>query len=340
MNHLKRDESLIRNHIGNYLSGLQFTSELKQTSTAIYTELSTQLDASTNLTYGFRIEDWTNNYQDSGSIDENETETLWGGKITLEHMLNSFNLAYGSLAHGYKAGGVNSSPKVSIENRTFNTETNNSVEMGLKSSLLDDSLTTRFAVFYIQRTDQQVKSSSPETVGTTTVWKEYLSNAAEGRNYGIEVELNWLITPAVSWDLSTGLLKTEFTDYSYTDENNVFINKDGDTQAHAPEYTIATGLNFQLQKHISLRVESEAKDEFYFSDSNYEKSKSYTLIHAQLQYKKDNLTVSLNGHNLTDEDYAVRGFGFDNDPRTGNKPTQHIQLAAPRLVSLSSQYNF
>ena len=338
--HLKRDESLTRNHIGNYLDGSQFTSELNQTSTALYTELSSQISNETILTYGVRIEDWTNDYQDSGAINENKNEVLWGGKITLENMLNSYQLAYGSLAHGYKAGGVNSNPDVSIENRTFTTETNNSIEIGLKSSLLNDDLTTRIAVFYIQRKDQQVKSSYPETVGEAEVWKEYLSNAAEGHNYGLEIESHWDITPTINWDLSLGLLKTEFTDYSYTDEDSNFIDKDGDAQAHAPEYSLATAFTFRLQEHINLRVESEAKDEFYFSDSHYEKSRSFVLIHAQLQYQKDNLTVSLNGHNLTNKDYAVRGFGFDNDPRTDNDPTQHIQLAAPRLISLNGRYNF
>jgi len=334
--HLKREESLVR----NYTWDPQFSSELKQSSTALYTELSSQLSSETTLTYGVRIEDWTNDYQDSGSISENKTEALWGGKVTLESMLNAYHLAYGSLAHGYKAGGVNSNPDVSVENRTFDTETNNSIEFGLKSSLLSDDLTTRIAVFYIQRKDQQVKTSYDYIESNATKYRDYLSNAAEGRNYGLEIESNWEITPTVNWDLSVGILKTEFTDYSYTDEDGVFIDKDGDAQAHAPEYSLATAFTFQVQKHISLRVESEAKDEFYFSDSHYEKSKSFALIHAQLQYQKDNLTVSLNGHNLTDKDYAVRGFGFDNDPRAGKTPTQHIQLAAPRLVSLSGRYNF
>ena len=338
--YLQRDESLIRNHTGNYLDGAQFTSELKQTSTALYTELSSQLSDNTTLTYGVRIEDWTNDYLDSGNINEDATDTLWGGKIALENIINTNHLAYGSLAHGYKAGGINSDPDISIENRTFDTETNNSVEVGLKSSLLNDDLTTRIAVFYIQRKDQQVKSSYAEIVGTVTTWKEFLSNAAEGRNYGLEIESNWEISSAINWDLSVGILHTEFVDYFYTNEDDITINKDGDTQAHAPEYSVATAFTFQLHRDISLIVESEAKDDFYFSDSHYEKSKSYVLFHAQLQYLKDNLTLSLNGHNLTDKDYAVRGFGFDNDPREGNDPTQHTQLAAPRLVSINARYNF
>ena len=81
-------------------------------------------------------------------------------------------------------------------------------------------------------------------------------------------------------------------------------------------------------------------DEFYFSDSHDEKSKAYALLHASIKYERDNFEISLNGHNLTDKDYAVRGFGFGNDPRNGYSDTQHIQLGAPRLTSLSARYNF
>ncbi|MDO6806349.1 TonB-dependent receptor, partial [Wenyingzhuangia sp. 1_MG-2023] len=84
---------------------------------------------------------------------------LWGGKVALEYLLNSNQLAYASLARGYKAGGVNTDQDISEDHRTFDTEFNNALEAGLKSSLLDDTLRTRVAAFYIQRKDQQVKSS-------------------------------------------------------------------------------------------------------------------------------------------------------------------------------------
>ena len=337
---LERKEELTR----NYTWDPQFTSDLKQTSTAIYTELSTQLSANTTLTYGVRAEEWTNNYTDSGNLDSDKSEALWGGKVTLESLLNINQLAYISLARGYKAGGVNSNPDISEDSRTFKTETNNTVEFGLKSSLLNDEFTTRLAAFYVQRKDQQVKQSSLYYDNGKPKFRDFFANAAEGSNYGLELEGTWQVTPTLDWEFSLGYLVTEFIDYEFTskDTNNniITVDKDGRSQAHAPEFSLASAINVQISKRISIRVEGEAMDEFYFSDSHDEKSKAYALLHASIKYERDNFEISLNGHNLTDKDYAVRGFGFGNDPRNGYSDTQHIQLGAPRLTSLSARYNF
>jgi iron complex outermembrane receptor protein len=332
---LDRKENLTRNYFG------EFTSELEQDSSALYGQLSSQLNNTSTLTYGLRVEEWNNNYTDSNSTSADNTETLWGGKITLESLVGINHLAYASLTRGYKAGGVNSDNSISEDNRIFDTEFNNSVELGLKSSLLNDELTTRLAIFYIQRKDQQVKvSENIADSGNAPSFKEYYDNATEGRNYGLELESNWNLTQSVTWQASVGYLKTKLLEYSFTGKYGTLYNNDGRSQAHAPEYSIASSIDFTATQNISLNVGFEAKDEYYFSDSHDEKSKAYILLHASIRYTRDNLELSLNGHNLTDKDYAVRGFGFDNDPRDGKNPAQHTQLGAPRLVSLSARYQF
>ncbi len=334
---LNRDESLARNYT---YAASQFTSELHQTSTALYTELSSQLTTNTTLIYGLRVEDWKNQYLDSGNVTSNESEILWGGKITLESLISQNHLTYASIARGYKAGGVNSDPDVSQDNRTFDTEINNTFETGIKSSLLGDTLATRIAVFYIQRKDQQVKSSYAfQNPDNSFEYQDFLDNAAEGRNYGVEIEGALQVSDILSWAFALGYLKTEFKDYTFVNDDGTFT-KDGRAQAHAPEYSIASSIDIKATQSISLNIATEAKDEFYFSDSHDEKSKAYVLLHANIRYIKDNLLLSLNGHNLTNKDYAVRGFGFGNDPRNGYSDTQHIQLGAPRLVSLSARYSF
>ncbi|MEH6344679.1 MAG: TonB-dependent receptor plug domain-containing protein [Bermanella sp.] len=334
---LNRDESLARNYT---YAASQFTSELNQTSTALYTELSSQLTTNTSLIYGLRTEDWKNQYIDSGNVTSNESEILWGGKITLESFISQNHLTYASIARGYKAGGVNSDPDVSQDNRTFETEINNTFETGVKSSLLGDTLATRIAVFYIQRKDQQVKSSYTfQNPDNSFEYQDFLDNAAEGRNYGIEIEGALQVSDNLNWAFALGYLKTEFKDYTFSNDDGIFT-KDGRSQAHAPEYSIASSIDFKATQNISFNIETEAKDEFYFSDSHDEKSKAYVLLHANISYVKNDLKLSLSGHNLTDKDYAVRGFGFGNDPRNNYSDTQHIQLGAPRLVSLSARYSF
>ncbi|MFP6788484.1 MAG: TonB-dependent receptor plug domain-containing protein [Thalassolituus sp.] len=335
---MQRNEDLKRNY--TYLS-TPFTSSLESQAVAFYGELSSDVSVSTRIISGLRFEHWENDYQDNNGINGNTAEGLIGGKITIETLLSPSQMLYGSLARGYKAGGINTDPDISEDNREFDTEFNNTAEVGLKSSLLDDELTTRIAAFYIQRKNQQVKSSyAIQNDDNSLTFQDYLANAAEGRNYGVELESDWNITPSLNWAVSYGYLKTEFIDYQYqTDDGEV--NKDGRAQAHAPENSLATSLTTQLLNGLSLRIESEAKDTFYFSDSHDEKSKAYVLWHARLAYDSNNYAVALYGRNLTNRDYEVRGFGgFGNDPRNGYANDRYVQYGEPRLVGIEGTYRF
>ncbi|MEH6449039.1 MAG: TonB-dependent receptor plug domain-containing protein [Oleispira sp.] len=339
--HQTRTEDLER----NYTWDPQYVSTLDVTSTSIYSELTTNLSDQSRIIYGVRAEQWRNDFENSLSTGSDETETLLGGRFTYERLINHDQLAYVSLARGYKAGGANSASVIGEDKRTFDTEYNNTLELGLKSSLLNDALVTRVAAFYIQRQNQQVKQSflSYKDSGAPK-FTEYVANAAEGINQGIELESQWQLLDALRWDLSVGYLKTEFTDYEFSakddDDVNKTIDKKGRAQAHAPEYSLATGLSFSATEMLTFSVESEAKDKFYFSDSHDEQSKAYVLWHARIEYKVANFKTALYGRNLTGKDYATRGFGFGNDPRNGYSDTQHIQLGAPRLVGIEARYSF
>jgi len=336
-----RTEDLVR----NYTWDPQYASTLDVTSTSIYTELTTDLSDQSRIIYGVRAEQWRNDFENSLNTGSDEEEALFGGRFTFESLINHDQLAYVSLARGYKAGGANSASVIGEDKRTFDTEYNNTLELGLKSSLLNDALVTRIAAFYIQRQNQQVKQSflSYKDSGAPK-FTEYVANAAEGINQGIELESKWQLLNALRWDLSVGYLKTEFTDYEFSakddDDVNKTIDKKGRAQAHAPEYSLATGLSLSATEALTFLVESEAKDKFYYSDSHDEQSKSYVLWHARIEYKVANFKAALYGRNLSGKDYATRGFGFGNDPRNGYSDTQHIQLGAPRLVGVEARYSF
>ena len=320
-----------------------YSNRLENNSYAAYVQLTSHLSSNTQITYGARAEEWQSDFTDFTNLNLDNKETLFGGQIALESLIHANHLAYLSVARGYKAGGFNSDPDVSSENRTYKTETNNTAELGLKSSLSNDALNTRLAVFYTQREDQQVKSSyviPASDPSEAPDFQDYIANAAEGKNYGLEAELNWSITPQVQWLAALGLLQTEFTDYEYETAGGKF-SKTGRDQAHAPNWTINTSVITNITQNISITLSAEGKDKFYFSDSHDEQSKSYGLVHAQIKYEKDNLELALTGRNLADKDYATRGFGgFGNNPNNGWSDTQHTQLGEPRLISVSAKYNF
>lgn len=334
---MSRNEDMTRYYTWNADT---FYSDLRTASRAVYGELGVDLTDALVISAGVRTERWTTDYSDSNAIANDRSENLWGGKLTAELMLADNQLSYASLARGYKAGGVNTDPDISEDNRTFDTEFNNAFELGLKSSLLDDQLQTRIAAFYIRRLNQQVKSSYAVSNGEGGfTFMDYLANAAAGKNLGLELEGEWQLNEQLDWTFSAGYLKTEFTNYVYETDDGV-VDMTGREQAHAPTYSFANSLAWALGNGFVLTLENEGKDSFYFSDSHNEQSHAYVLWHARVAYEASSWQLALYGRNLTDVDYEVRGFHFGNDPRDGYTNQRWVQYGDPRLVGVEGKYFF
>ena len=333
---MQRNEDLTR----NYTYDPQFTSELKTTSLAGYGEFDSSLSSSLRLIAGMRIEHWSNDFADSNGLKDSTDETMVGGKITLEALLAMDHLAYGSLARGYKSGGVNSEPVIEDQFRTFKTELNHSIEIGLKSAWLANDIKTRLAVFYIDRKNQQIKNSFSYMDDGAPKFKDYIGNTDNGKNYGFELESDWDVTDRLNWEVSYGYLITKIGAYTYKSEYYGTFEQDGRQQAHAPQYSAATAITYGLTDALSVRLGTETKDAFYFSDSHNLKSKAYVLWNARLAYDKKDYSLALYGRNLTDQDYEVRGFGFGNDPRDGYASYGYVQYGEPLTYGLEGKLYF
>ncbi|MDB2705761.1 TonB-dependent receptor [Pseudomonadota bacterium] len=331
----EQDEDLVRNY--TYLPDA-FISSYDTKNTAVYGQLDSALTEKLTLISGLRIEHWQANYLDSNSIDVDSSETLYGGKLGLNYQLTADHLAFSSLSRGYKAGGVNTDGRLPNSALNFDTEYLWNLEVGLKSSWLDDRLNTNISLFYAQRKDQQVQSSlltvRPDL---STEFVSYLTNAAEGKNMGIEAELDWLITPDWRLFANIGLLRATFEEYEDPDGLDV----SGRDQAHSPKYQFTAGTEYYLGQNWTFNTKLEGKDDFYFSDRHNAKSKSYALVNANIEYAIDSWRVNLWGRNLFDKEYAVRGFGsFGNNPGNGYITETYTQQGEPRIVGLTLSYDY
>ena len=107
-----------------------------------------------------------------------------------------------------------------------------------------------------------------------------------------------------------GLIDTEFNDVSAPS----LANLEGRAKAHAPEYTLAFGGSYEHPNGFFARLDVSARDEFYFDVAHDQQSEAYELVNARVGYRADSWTATLFARNLFDEDYAVRGFYFGNEP--------------------------
>jgi outer membrane receptor protein involved in Fe transport len=328
------DEDLLRQY--TYADG-DFISANERMSVALYGQLNTQLTEKWSLVSGLRIENYHADYINSDLFDDYIDDTMIGGKLVLSYQQSHDSMWYGSINRGYKAGGHNTDGTLPEDLRSFEPEYLTNYELGYKVSLLDNNAYVRSSIFYMDREDMQVKSS--KTIvreDGSAEFISYLGNAATGSNYGIEVESAWQLNDIVNIYGSFGLLETEFDD---------FVNAEGESlsgreQAHAPSYQFNVGINVQPTDNWLFNVSVDGKDSFYFSDSHDEQSESVALLNASIAYMQDNWQVKLWGRNLTDEEYANRGFYFGNDPRDGYTAKQYTQLSEPLVFGASLDYQF
>jgi len=327
--HFSKDEDLLREY--TYFAA-DFSSDYETENTAIYGQFDVAINEKLTFIAGLRFEQWEADYQDSDALQVDTDEDLWGGKLGLDFHLDDNHLVYGSFSRGYKAGGVNTDGTLPVEQRSFDTEYLWNLEGGIKSSWMDSSLYTQVSVFYAKREDQQVKGSfAVLRMDGSTEFIDYVANAAKGKNYGLEAELNWQASNELQVFASFGLLRTSLDDYITPDGDDI----SGRDQAHAPRYQFALGGEYAFVSGWYLRAEFEGKDEFYFSDRHDEQSSSYELLNARIGYRAGQWSVALWGRNLTDEDYQTRGFAFANDPRDGYTSGGYQQLGEPRLIGLT-----
>lgn len=343
--YLARDESLQRNY--TFAAG-PFFSDYDTDNSAVYAQIDFALNGQWSLVSGARVEWWEAEYHDSNGISNRPDETLVGGKVGLTYQYNAEHLLYGHVSRGYKPGGTNNDGSLvgTDQPLSFDSEFQWHWEVGAKSNWCEDRLRTRVAAFYADREDQQVKSSIlvpiPDTPGAVQ-FIDLIDNAASGKNYGFEAELDWQLSDRLLINASLGLLQAEFDRYDAppSQANPDGLDLSGADQAHAPSWQFAAQAEYRFDEGWFLQVGLDGKDGFYFSDRHRAKSDAYTLFNARMGYQAANWSLSLWGRNLSDEAVETRGFGsFGNDPRDGYAVGRYTQLGEPRIVGLSFEMEY
>lgn len=325
-----------------------YSSDYEVDRYAVYGQINIGLSDTLALVAGLRYEDFSSEFIDSNEQSFSPDEDFVGGKLALEWNQGN-HFVYGLISRGYKAGGFNPDPDVANENRLFDSEAMWNIEIGDKFQSNDGAVQFQIAAFYQDRDDVQTKQSIAVEEDGAFTFIDFIDNASEGVNYGIEFSFNWLANDAFSFDGSLGLLETEYRDYinlSHVDrkeETGDGVDLDGREQAHAPGYQYYLAANWQMSSRLALRTEVEGKDAFFFSTNHDERSEAYHLLNLRLSYTLENWELSAWGRNLTDETAESRGFyfsnDFGNDPRKFYAPEPYTQKGAPRTFGVTARFS-
>ncbi len=122
------------------------------------------------------------NADEDGKISEDQTT----GTVKLSWFMTDDIMLYGSYSTGYKAGGTNTDRINIAFDQTFDAETSESYEIGIKSEFPDQGLRLNVAVYSTTIDDQQVGSFNGTDFN--------VQNAAAAESKGIEIDVLWQAT--------------------------------------------------------------------------------------------------------------------------------------------------
>ncbi len=277
---------------------------------------------------GQRILDFTESRLDFGSTD-------WS--IDLRYQFTGRTMAYVTYSTGYKSGGFDQrfvGPTPDRLPSTYQPETVESFEVGLKSDALNDRLRLNLALFDADYDDLQIivrESFNPLTF-----------NAGRARVRGGELEITWLPTDGWKLNMSAGHIDAAYR--SLTDSaQNSGVRLDN-SLVNAPEWSFALGTAYSVglgrAGEITTRVDWSWQDE-QFSDavnSPEIRQSQYQLWNASIMWRNpdDRWRVTLASRNLLDETYLVTGnSAFE----TAASYVEKV-YGRPREVLLTLDYEF
>ena len=322
---------------GPYASESSSSSSYKSENLSFFGNIDYLLSESIRISLGLRMEDWKSKYSDSFGESFNPSNEMSGGKISLIKNIDSGSNIFISIAKGYKQGGFNLGlglgGDISINDLTYDPEFLTNYEIGINSKIMNSKLNIESVIFYSDREDQQVLISTQVDPTDPNTFSFLTQNAAEGINYGLEINLDMQLTNDFNIFANLGILKTEIKNWESR------LDLEGRSQAHAPERSYALGFNWALQANTYLSADVTGKSEFYYSDSHNNKSKSYNLMNINYGYEKNNWTYGLWVRNVFDTYYSVRGFYFGNEA-PNFEDTLYERHGDPRHMGMSVRYDF
>jgi len=311
-----------------------FASDYQALNLAAFGQVGIGIGDATRLSIGLRVERRLTDYRDSNGLDAGPAETMTGGEVALTHEFSPTLSSYVNLSRGYKAGGFNLGVAVPEDRREFGAEALWNAEIGIRSSWLDDTLRVDASAFVNRRDDQQVRSSFQLDPGDPTTFIFLTDNAATGDSYGLEADVRWFPGDAFELYLAVGLLDATFDRY---------IAPQGDLsgrdQAHAPNYTLALGGAYRHPSGWYARVDTSARDAFYFDVSHDQRSEAYALANLRVGFDAESWSAELWLRNAFDTEYAVRGFYFGNEP-PDFPPILYTRLGDPRQLGVTFERRF
>jgi outer membrane receptor protein involved in Fe transport len=310
-------------------------SDYRALTLAAYAQADQTLAEGVSLSTGLRVERRAAHYRDSNALRRAPVDSMVGGHLALTWQIREGYTTYAALTRGYKAGGINPTAEdIPDSLRGFDPEFVWNLETGLSTRSAGGRFDSRSSVFYMRRYHQQVSSSVQVDPQNPLTFVLLTDNAARGENFGIESQLGYRPVASLRFGFNIAMLRARFLEYQLEGRNLA-----GRDDPHAPNYQLGLSAEWHSPAGWFARIEGQAVDGFYFSASHDQRAGSYRLVNLRLGYEREHWQATLYARNLLDEQHAVRGFFFANEPPDWI-PKRYIQNGDPRQVGARISFRF
>lgn len=249
---------------------------------------------------------------------ENEFDTdNFSPRATLSYQPTDITMLYATYSVGFKSGGLNGRATEVQNFVVYDDAEITSYELGIKSDLMDNRLRLNLALFYQELDDWQVQVNSIDPATFTFLTR--IENAADASMTGAELEATMVFTDAFQISGTLGWLDPEYGTYLSQDFTTLeFIDvSDLYNFQFSPDWTSSITARYEAPLGelgtLLMRVDWSYVDDQFFQvvPSPLIEGDDYTLLDARVELREmfgSNLTLSLWGKNLTDEEYRTGGF--------------------------------
>lgn len=287
-------------------------------SEALFFEADYKFSDQLTLTIGGRYtEDWKISRQiglvNTGPDHPQKEWSKFTPKVGLRYDYTDNMMIFGTFSTGYRAGGYNGRVETGItQARTpYDLETVDNFEIGIKSEWMEGNLRLNASIFTMDFQDKQEEIKKPDPLNPAGQ-ASIVENAGAATISGIEVELQAQLSEALYLRANAGLLDAEYDEFSYIGAGGVVDLSDRDMR-RTPDIT--ANLDATYSWDISggeawFRVGARFIGEHFVDTENSPEIENdgVVTIDASLNFRRDDITLSVFGRNLSDEDAWTMGY--------------------------------
>lgn len=260
-------------------------------------------------------------------------------RFVVDYEINENNFTYLSYNQGFRSGSfVETCASAITCGAPFDQEEADSIEIGYKTDLLDNTLRINAAYFYAEY-ENVVRSQVVPIVDTqgNPGQETQFRNIAGQENKGLELEVTWLATDQLKFDVNASTLDAEYTEFLTNIDGGKGVANDpsclnvdaygnddakclGIVPNFSPEWQIGISATYEwlLSNGSSLEVRGfvHKQPEYQYSvfNSDYTQAQARTLVDASITLidAEERWKLVLFGKNLTSEVYRVAGNSVAN----------------------------